>query len=486
MKKIAIVILIIAIVPVAIILFRTYSQPDLQPEVTGEIPAEYKVPTQIAEHLAKAVSFPTISHHPAMMDTTVFNEFHRWLMETFPGTYSALEVDTISTHSLVFHWRGKSSEHPILFMAHQDVVPVDESIPWEHPAFGSEPTAEFVYGRGTLDDKGAMISILEAVEKLVSLDFQPEHDVYFAFGQDEEIGGENGAVVIAKHFAELGLRFDMVLDEGGIISDGIIPGIDKPVALLGTAEKGYVSVDVECATEGGHSSMPGDTTALTVAAEVIRRMEEHPFESRLCQTMDGFLGYLGPHFSFVNRMASANRWAFESVIINAYSAKPSGAALVHTTCTPTIVQGGIKDNVIPQRAVVTFNSRILPGETAETVLSHYRENFEGLPVTLSIHDEFAEDPSPESDYNGEAFKRLASVVKRNFPDFYVAPYLMLGASDGRHMTKLSDNVFRFIPFRFEQDDLGRLHGLNERVRVEDLHSAVTFYMDAIRDLSSSK
>ncbi|TNE26267.1 MAG: M20/M25/M40 family metallo-hydrolase [Bacteroidetes bacterium] len=483
MKKFLGLVVGMIVILVGIILVKTYSVPDIQPAAEA-VESSHQPLDSAAEHLAQAISFATISHHPAMMDTETFDHFHNWLGKTYPTVFSTLEVDTFGTHSLLLKWSGKSANQPILFMAHQDVVPIDQNANWEYPAFGNLVQGDYIYGRGALDDKGALISIFEAMEALAKNKFIPEHDVYFAFGQDEEIGGKNGAQLIAQHFEKLGLRFRLVLDEGGIISEGIIPGLEQSVALIGTAEKGYISLDVETHFEGGHSSMPQDTNAITLAADVINALRNHPFESRLCGSMEGFLEYLGPHFSFTTRMAAANRWAFEGVIINAYSAKPSGAALVHTTCTPTITRAGIKDNVIPMRALVTFNSRILPGETEETVIAHYEKALSGLPVKITVHDDFSENPSPISDHKAPEFLEFANVVKRNYPDCLVAPYLVLGATDGRYMTDVSDHVYRFLPFRFKGDDLARLHGVNERVSVNDFENAIVFYMDAISSLSN--
>lgn len=483
MKRFLGLLLGVVAILVVIILVKTYSVPDIQP-VANSGESTHQPLDSAAEHLAKAISFATISHHPAMMDTETFDNFHAWLGQTYPTVFSTLQVDTFGTHSLLLKWTGKSADQPILFMAHQDVVPIDETANWEHPAFGDIVRGDYIYGRGALDDKGALISIFEAMEALAQKGFDPENDVYFAFGQDEEIGGKNGAQLIAQHFEKEGIRFRVVLDEGGIISEGIIPGLDQSVALIGTSEKGYISLDVEAHYEGGHSSMPRDTNAITLAADVINALRAQPFESRLCGSMEGFLEYLGPHFSFTTRMAAANRWAFEGVIINAYSAKPSGAALVHTTCTPTITRAGIKDNVIPMRSLVTFNSRILPGETEETVIAHYEEALSGLPVKITVHDDFAENPSPISDHKAPEFLEFAGIVKRNYADCLVSPYLVLGATDGRYMTGVSDNVYRFLPFRFNGEDLSRLHGVNERVSVSDFEKAIVFYMDAISSLSN--
>lgn len=485
MKKVLLSISLLFIVFVSVIFYRMWNLEDLQPKTTNQTSQNLTPLDSAAERLAKAISFQTISHHPAMMDTATFNAFHHWLFETYPNLFSKTQVDTFSTHTLVLKWSGESSENPILFMAHQDVVPVDLNANWEFPPFGDIPQGEYVYGRGTLDDKGSMMAIIEAAEALIQMGFVPSNDIYISLGQDEEIGGKNGAKIVAEYFKSNGIRFAYVLDEGGIISEGIIPGITEPIALIGTSEKGYISIDVESEFRGGHSSMPADTNAITLAAEVITRMKSNPFEFKIGGSMEGFLNYLGPYFPTLNKMAAANRWAFEGLIINAYSKSPSGAALIHTTCTPTIITAGIKDNVTPMRSLVTFNSRILPGESTESVFKHYEEVLADLPVTLSIHDNFSENPSPISTYQSEAFQHFAELVKTNYPECLVSPYMVLGATDARYMTSLSDNVYRFMPFRFSKEDLPRLHGVNERVKIHDYTRAISFYMMAMTEMSKS-
>lgn len=461
---------------------------DLQPEVRQT--ELLTSPLDSAAHrLGEAIQFKTISHHPAMMDVEAFDGFGIWMRETYPGIFTTMEVDTVGTHTYILHWHGVSPENPILLMAHQDVVPVDESgtSQWQADPWSGQIVDHYVYGRGTLDDKGSLVTILEACEALIRADFQPKRDVWLVFGQDEEIGGANGAELAADWLESRGLRFDWVLDEGGIISKGIIPGVENPVGLIGTAEKGYISIDIEANYEGGHSSMPKDTNAILVLADAIERLKASPFKPTLKGPMEGFLKYISPHSGFTMKMAANNQWLLKSVILSTYMKSPSGAALVRTTWSPTISRAGIKDNVIPGKAILTCNSRIMPGETAESVFQHYKDALEGLPVSISIHDDMGIDPSPVSAYESEAFVYIGSTARTTFSEekMIVAPYLVLGATDGRQMYSVSDRVYRFYPFMYEGDDLSRLHGLNERVGVDAVDKAIQFYIRLISELPAN-
>lgn len=477
MKKLFIFSGTIVIVLVAIVLLRTFTIEDFQPDL-AEVTAAGEVDPLALEHLSEALRFKTISHHPAMMDKLAFDTLGSWMRATYPNFFSRVEVDTVGTHTYIIKWTGSSSEKPILFMAHQDVVPVDASTQdeWVAGAFDGQIVDDYLYGRGALDDKGSMIALLEAAESLCSNNFTPEQDYWFCFGQDEEIGGANGAELASAWFEEKGIRFDWVLDEGGIISKGIIPGIEPPVGLIGIAEKGYISVTIRSNFEGGHSSMPRDTNSITVLSEAIQALNDSPFPPSLDGPMEGFLEYIAPYSSFSLKTAAANRWLLEDVVLNTYMKTPSGAALVRTTWSPTIIRAGVKDNVIPETAVLTCNSRILPGQTTEDVLNHYRAALEGLPVDVEVYD-LAIDPSPVSSYQSEAFERIGSIARFTFAEeqLIVAPYLVIGATDGRHMYNVTDQVYRFYPFVFESDDLARLHGMNERISRANFEKGVEFY-----------
>lgn len=487
MKKFLIFFGAIVILLVAIVLFRTYTQPDLQPQLQAQV-IDIEVSDSAVYHLRSAIQFKTISHHPAMMDKDVFTRLGAWMRYTYPEFFAIAEVDTISTHTYVIKWPGSDSSSglPILLMGHQDVVPSDASNrdKWHQDPFSGAIDSGYVYGRGTLDDKGSIVGLLEAAQTLIESGFTPKRDIYFVFGQDEEIGGANGAQQAAIYFEEQGLRFDWVLDEGGIIADGILPGIDGKVGLIGVSEKGYISVDITAEYPGGHSSMPADTSALMILTDAVQLLREEGFKPTLEGPMSGFLDYLGPRADFTTRMAASNMWLFRSVIKKKYQGSPAGAALVRTTFAPTIMRAGVKDNVIPSRAVLTCNSRVMPGSSAQEVLEHYKDVLKDLPVEISIHDNLAVDPSPVSDYMGESFNFIGAAARTTFSsdNLLIAPYLVVGATDARHMRTVSDNLYRFTPFKYKQEDLGRLHGINERLSIENFEDGIRFYMQLMSGL----
>ncbi len=485
MKKFFIFTGLIVAILVAIILFRTYTAEDQQPPLI-ELVSEVKPIPNAEIRLGDAITYQTISHHSAMMDREAWDGFGAWMRRTYTGVFSTMDVDTVGTHTYILRWKGATSERPVLLMGHQDVVPIDASTEdqWIAPPFSGDIVDGYIYGRGTLDDKGAVVGLLEAAEALIHSGFTPPRDIWFSFGQDEEIRGDEGAVAAANWFYDRGIEFDWVMDEGGLITKGVVPGLDVPVALIGTAEKGYISIDVKASYRGGHSSMPKDTNSITVLMDAIERLRANDFETSLDGPVTGFLEYVGPHSNFTMKMASSNRWLFDGLITSTYQSSSAGAALVKTTWSPTIIRAGIKDNVIPETALITFNSRILPGQTADEVMDHFVSTLDGLPVEISLHDGVGVDPSPISPHDVEAFDYIGSVLRTCFreSDLIVAPYLMVGATDGLYMSKVSEKVYRCYPFVYGPDDLDRLHGLNERISIENYTNGIQFYIQLMANL----
>ena len=432
--------------------------------------------------LSKAVAFQTISHKREMRDDSVFLAFHQFLEESFPRVHHSLKKEVVNEHSLLYTWKGSDPGlEPLLLAAHMDVVPVDYSSrsKWEQDPFSGNISDSHIYGRGTIDDKGSLMAILESVEFLLKDGFVPKRTVILAFGHDEEIGGDEGAKQMAAELKQRGVKAWMVVDEGGTLATGIVPGIDGTVALIGTSEKGYVSLDLVSEMEGGHSSMPEPVNALESLNNAIYRLKQNPLPDRFSEPLEGFVTHVGPHLPFVQKMAFANLWLFKPLVFAIYKKSASGAALIHTTQVATMFNSGIKDNVVPTRASAVVNYRLLPGDEPEEILQRARNLVKDTAVKVSIHDGFGMPASPVSNHSAEEFRYLASAVKAVNPEVIVSPYLVLGATDGRYYYSITDKVFRFSPIPLEKDDLARIHGINERVSVEGYAKSVSFYATLI-------
>ena len=361
-------------------------------------------------------------------------------------------------------------------MAHLDVVPViEENLPdWKHPPFAGKVVNDTLWGRGTIDDKIGLIGLLEATERLLEAGYQPQRSLYLSFGHDEEIGGLQGAKVIVDYLKDQGVEAEYVLDEGGTISQGIIPGITKDVALIGVAEKGYVSLELSVKKEGGHSSMPEKESAIDLLAAAIVKVKSQPFPTKLAGPIAGFIEYLGPEMGGFNRFIFANRWLFGSIITGVYEKTGSGNALVRTTTAPTIFNAGVKDNVIPQNAKATINFRILSGEDSNSVMERVKALINDPRIQVK-KGRMQSEPSKVSAINSFGFQQLQGTIAEVYPDALVAPFLVIAGTDAKHFEPIAQDIYRFSPMIINPTNIKSFHGLNERIAVNDFKQAVRFY-----------
>jgi carboxypeptidase PM20D1 len=439
----------------------------------------------VAERMAAALRFRTISHQDtAAFDAEPFRGLHRHLEESFPEAHRALRREVVGGFSLLFTWTGAApQEPPILLLAHLDVVPAEgwAGRAWTHPPFAGTIADGYIWGRGALDDKAAVLGLLEAVDHLVADGFAPRRTVYLAFGHDEEIGGQEGATVIARQLAARGVRPEFVLDEGLAVADGVVAGVSAPVALVGIAEKGYLSLELVVESPGGHSSRPPPRTAVGILATAVDRLERHQAPAAIEGATRRLLEFAGPEMGFLNRMALANLWLFSPLVRRQLAATPETNALIRTTTAPTMLEGSVKDNVLPTRARAVVNFRIRPGDSVEGVVEHVRSTIDDERVAIAPLGMKPSEPSPEAAIDNGAFTTLQRTILEVFPGAVVAPSLVLGATDSRHYAGLTPNVYRFLPFRFVAEDYTRVHGIDERIAVADYERAVQFYMRLIRN-----
>jgi carboxypeptidase PM20D1 len=440
-----------------------------------------------ATHLAEAIRFPTLAlEDPDLFDVAAFAALREWLVLSYPAAHASLERELIGGASLLYTWPGRDPTlAPLVLMGHLDVVPVDpgSEAAWTHGPFDGVIADGFVWGRGALDDKISVVAIMEAVEALIGEGFTPARTVYLAFGHDEELGGLGGARLVAEALEERGMgRAALVVDEGGTLTQGFVPGVEGPVALVGVAEKGFLSLALSVRAAGGHSSMPPRETAISVLARALTRLEEEPFPSRLDGPARWMLDAVGPRMPLLARLGLANLWLFEPLVTARLAGTPSTAAMVRTTTAPTMIQAGIKENVLPIQARAVVNFRILPGETRETVSAHVRGIVSDPRVEIAPATPFATDPSPVSDPEGPGFRLVASAARQaaGDPELTVAPYLVVGGTDSRYYADRAESVLRFVPVLIRPDDLSRVHGTDERVATADVATAVRFFHALIR------
>lgn len=485
MKILAVVVAAVGVLA-GVVVVNTLSFRSVQEHPAPADPISIDV-QQAAEHLAKALTFKTISFGVAApISKDEFEAFHRFLEETYPRTHAALTREVVGGFSLLYSWPGSEpSLKPLLLMGHFDVVPVppDTESVWKQPPFDGRIVDGEIWGRGAADDKLNVIGELEAVEWLLAQGFTPKRTVLLAFGHDEELGGPNGAAKIAALLKERGVELECVVDEGGSILEGMMPGVSAPTALIGIAEKGYMSLSLTVEHPGGHSSMPPPNSAIGVLARAITRLEDNPFPTQFAGPTREMFAALGPEMPFLQRAVFANLWLFEPIVARMLAASPQSNAMLRTTTAVTIINGGVKDNVLPTEARAVVNFRILPGENKDTVLERVRRLVNDDRVTIEPIEKDPRNPSPVSNANAASYRILAKTIRQVCPGVVVGPYLVLGGTDARHFTDLSENVYRFTPKRFRSEDMSMLHGPNERIKVDNFGEVVRFYVQLIRNFN---
>ena len=435
-----------------------------------------------AARLAGALRCATVTGLPETDATDqAFAQLREHLRASFPRAHGALAPQRVGGRSLLYTWPGTDpSLRPIMILAHMDVVPIAPGSEgdWQHPPFAGVIADGFVWGRGAWDDKGNLIATLEAAELLLAEGFRPRRTVYIASGADEELGGAEGARRIAERLRERGVRLEYLLDEGLIITEGVFPHLDSPLALIGVAEKGYVSVKLHLEGTPGHASMPPARTPIGIMSAALARLEQQPMPASIDGAVRDMMQIVGPETKGIDRIALANLWLFEPIIISRLQQQPSTNAMLRTTTAPTMFHAGNKENVLPSDVEATVNFRLLPGTSIADVLAHVRKTIADDRIEVGTTPIRAE-PSGVARADVPAYAAIERSVRQVFPDTVVAPGLMIGATDARHFAEVAENVYRFSPIRAKPEDLARFHGTNERISVANLADMVRFYRQLI-------
>lgn len=484
-KRVFLALAALVLLLVAAVAVNTWRQGSRQIEVPPVPPLAFDEKAA-ADRLAGSLRFKTVSSYDQPeANAEEFRKLHLYLQERFPKAHAVLKRELVGGLSLLYTWPGtEAAAKPVLLMAHQDVVPIAPGTEkdWKAEPFAGEVKDGFIWGRGAWDDKGNLFAQMEAVEMLLASGFKPRQTIYLAFGHDEEVGGLRGAVEIAKLMQSRNVKLGYVLDEGLLITDGIMPGLAKPAALIGIAEKGYLSVVLRVPATPGHSSMPPPkgTSAIAMMSAALRRIEDEQLPGGIRGVAQEMFATLAPEMSGFGRVALTNLWLFGPIVQAQLEKGASTNAMLRTTTALTVVQAGNKDNVLPGIAEATVNFRLLPGDTRESVMAHAKAKAASDRFELIALPGGAE-ASPVSPTQSPSYQLLNKTVREVFPGTLVSPGLMIGATDSRHFQALSDHIYRFSPVRAKPEDLSRFHGTNERISVANYAELIRFYHQLLRN-----
>ena len=488
MKKIFSVILLLLFVLIGVLVFNTVTLKSKQLVRANGVPLQLPVDSNAVQHLSSAIQINTVSSSDSIkMDLARprFDSFIQFLKVTYPLVFSSLPDTVINGRNILLKWKGSNeSLAPAILYAHMDVVPVEQNTlaQWKHNAFSGDVADGYIWGRGSLDDKGSLISVFEAVNRSLQHGVRPVRTVYIASGSDEEVGGATGAESIAQYCRNQKLHFGFYMDEGLLVAQGVVPDIKSDVALIGTAEKGYVTLELSVNMPGGHSSKPQKETALDVLVKAVKNVHDKPFDKMLSPSTDQFIDYLACEMPMPLKLVFANKWLFKSIILSEYAKSDAGNALVRTTGVTTVMNAGLQDNVVPTKVSAKINFRILPGQTVKGVGDKVKEIVNDSRVNITAIEGF--EPSKTTSADTWGFKLLQKTSAEVFPDALVAPSLMIGSTDSKHFAGLTDATYRFFPTRMNDEAIGSIHGINERIKISYFMETIRFYESLLSNMNT--
>ncbi|WP_110208671.1 M20/M25/M40 family metallo-hydrolase [Nocardioides daejeonensis] len=436
------------------------------------------------DKLRALVRIPTISHRDASLnDVAAFDRFVVELERQFPLLHERLELTRVDTHGLLFRLPGHSADRPVVLMAHLDVVPVDDGSPWRFPPFSAEIHDGAVWGRGTLDDKGALVAVCEATERLLEEDFIPQQDVWLSFGCNEEVSGEAAQLAVAE-LRQRGVEPWFVVDEGGAIAGEALPGLVVPLGVVGVTEKGTTSIELTAEGRGGHASTPARNGPTVRLAKALTRLDASAMPSRLPETTVEMFRRTAPHLpgpigALLRRVTDIAQ--LRPLLAKALvAAGPEPAALVRTTFAITTLSGSPAINVIAATAKAGINARVMVGDSVADAVAHVRKVIKDDEIRIEVTE--VGEPSPVSPVDDDAFRLVEATIQQTFPDAVVTPYVMMAATDSRFFTEICPRVYRFMPFRMSKAQRQAIHSYDEHLGIETFLEGIDWYRRLIEGL----
>lgn len=440
---------------------------------------DYSQEEELANKFSEMIKIKTLSYNSEIDNSMPFIELKNKMRELFPNVFKTMELKEFIGESLILKWSGKKDNLPMVLMSHLDVVPANKN-DWKIDPFSGEVIDGELYGRGTLDTKSTVFSFYQACEDLISEGYIPENDVYLASSTDEETSGF-GANLTVDWLKEQGVKPFLVIDEGGTVVTNSLPTVTRPIAVVGILEKGYVNIKLTAKSFGGHSSTPPKNTPIARLSALVNDLENHfPLKTKMIKEVETLFKTASPSMKGIYKYLFSNMWLFKGLItLLLPKISPYGRALLSTTIAFTMMKGSDAENVIPAEAYVIANLRTHPIQNVDESYKVIKKIAEKYDVEATISDR--RETSEIVDINNRGYLYLEEMINKCFPDAIVSPYVMLGGTDCRFYSEISDAALRFSPIRMDNSELIKIHGNNESIRTKTLVEAINFYKEVIKN-----
>ena len=429
----------------------------------------------VVSNLKEFIKCKTVSYqNKSLEDKLEFIKLKNLVSKLYPNFYRTVTVIDLDENGLLFKLKGKNEGNASIFMAHYDVVPAGDG--WSFPPFNPTVKDGVLYGRGAVDTKITLNSILFSAQTLLNSGFTPNNDIYFAFSGEEEINGSFQKKVVS-YLQENNITVDFVLDEGGAIVEGVFNGVDLPCAVVGVAEKGYANVSFKVKSNGGHASAPSKNGAFSKLSKAVLKVENKPFKMKVSKPCKQTFDTVFRYSNFFYRLIFANLWCFGWVIdLIARKKGEELNALLRTTVAFTQSNGSDSPNVLPTQAEMVANVRINPLETVDFVIERLSKTINDKDVEITVFE--GENPSRISP-TGTSYDKLKTAILKTYPNVVVTPYLMIQCSDSRNYSKAFENVYRFSGCNLSLSERCSVHAKDEHVRISSIEKSVEFFINLL-------
>ena len=412
-----------------------------------------------------------------------FDRFYAVLETLFPNLSQKAKKLTFGGGCFFYVIEGKGAKQNILLMSHHDVV--DGGDGWETDPFCATQKDGYLYGRGTIDTKTPLFAQLQAAEELLAEGYDFEGiNLYIGSSHNEEVCGD-GMVLATEYFRSQGIRFALVLDEGGAITEGQIPGVTRKSAVVAVHEKSRHLYRCTARLDTrGHGGFGGakDSAVERLSGFIVEVCcrQKKIYKGRFYPEVKATFARHAPYMSFPMNLLFGNMTLFGPVIKKIMMGIPAASAMLSTGLTFTTLKAG--NELDPQ----------MRAKTAETTLFlrciREEDLYEGLKTIRKIADKYAveleeleRDYCRPTDFRGEAFRQVEALLHKNFPDVAVAPFLLTAGTDARRFTDIADHILRFAPIDLNKTQFATIHNANEHIGIENIGQCVLFYKDFIKE-----